>query len=116
MTHRQNAVDLLTHYLRKAVGTWGHDNDLEVQELVDSLIEATKEARQVMKDQPTQEQLKALREFASRNGRNWKSALNAKWMNGAYDWDVDDSASLQQIRNNLGPSWLITYKLPKGGR
>jgi hypothetical protein len=53
----------------------------------------------------TDEQLHALRAFAARHGRTWKAQLREAWMSGQYD-DADDSATLQQIRNTLGPQWL----------
>ncbi len=59
--------------------------------------------------QPTPEQLAALRQFARLEGRTWKSALRESWMNGVYRSDVD-SASLQQVRNAFGPSWLVRFR------
>lgn len=53
-------------------------------------------------------QLDALKSFAARNGRYWKSALRQKWETGVYD-SQDDSASLQQIRNSFGCVWLGKY-------
>jgi hypothetical protein len=58
------------------------------------------------------EQEAALAAFANRNGRTWKSKLRDIWMTGHYSSD-DNSASLQQVRNQFGPSWLVNYKLPK---
>lgn len=59
---------------------------------------------------PSPEQLAALERFAARQGRDWKYALNIVWMNGSYGNIGDDSAYLQQIRNNFGPQWLETYE------
>ena len=61
----------------------------------------------------TTEQLAALQAFASANGRLWKSALNVAWSTGRYDDynGTDDVASLQQVRNALGPSWLKRFSL-----
>jgi hypothetical protein len=56
---------------------------------------------------PTHEQIEALRQYAAEHGRNWKSQLNADWMNG------QSSGPLQQIRNQFGPSWLVRFQLPK---
>jgi len=56
----------------------------------------------------TFEQLAALKAFAARNGRYWKSALRHKWETGLYD-SQDDSANLQQIRNSFGCVWLGKY-------
>lgn len=57
----------------------------------------------------TREQVNALRDFERRNGRYWKSKLHDIWMTGDYGYE-DDSASLQQIRNQFGPSWLVKFK------
>jgi hypothetical protein len=55
----------------------------------------------------TAEQLKAIKEYAAANGRNWKSALR-------HDWETGQSyGDLQQIRNSFGPSWLVNFRLPK---
>ncbi len=61
--------------------------------------------------QATPAQIKALREYAARNGRLWKSKLRECWMTGSYERG-DDSMNLQQVRNNLGPSWLIRFRIP----
>lgn len=58
---------------------------------------------------PTIEQVAALRKFKAKYPGCWKSRLNQAWMNGVYDSD-DDSMHLQQIRNELGPSWLARFK------
>lgn len=57
------------------------------------------------------EQLQALRCFAERNGRTWKSKLSQCWMTGQYPDNCDVSALLQ-VRNQFGPSWLVRFKLP----
>lgn len=49
---------------------------------------------------PTQEQLKALLDFAAENGRGWKVKLDEVWMKAS------GGPHLQQVRNNFGPSWL----------
>ena len=51
--------------------------------------------------------LAALRAYAARRGRYWKSALLADWLAGRSEGD------LQAIRNAFGPSWLMKFKLPK---
>lgn len=61
-------------------------------------------------DELTDKQHTALCAFAKRNGRDWKWALSTIWTNGLYD-SYDDAPSLQQIRNNLGPAWLVNFKL-----
>jgi hypothetical protein len=65
-----------------------------------------------MTPQLTQVQLEALIRFAHRNGRRWKSALVHAWITGDYD-NWDDVGYLQQIKNQLGRSWLVNYQLPK---
>lgn len=60
----------------------------------------------------TSEQLKAVQTYAANNGRQWKRLLNHAWMTGDYQVE-DDSASLQQIRNSFGPSWLVRFRLPQ---
>lgn len=67
--------------------------------------------RTTMSKRPTMEQMEALRAFASTHGRNWKSVLRDSWMSGIYPTDCD-SASLQQVRNAFGPSWLVRFRLP----
>ena len=67
-------------------------------------------------NQPTAEQLKAIRQFASVNGPRWKSELRYLWETGAYHRAAlggADSAYLQQIRNQFGPGWLKTFKISK---
>lgn len=68
-----------------------------------------------MKPELTAEQLSALRQWADKHGRNWKQSLRDAWMNGMYD-GFEGSNCLQQIRNTFGPSWLVTFRLPKEGR
>jgi hypothetical protein len=71
-------------------------------------------ADKARKNTPSPEQLAAIRRFAERHGRTWKSALNAAWMRVAYDFtarESGDDALLQQVRNNFGPSWLHTFQL-----
>lgn len=55
----------------------------------------------------TPEQLAVLQEYASQNGRTWKSKLWNEWMNATASWP------LMQIRNQFGPSWLVRFRLPK---
>lgn len=55
---------------------------------------------------PTAEQIAALQAYAAKNGRTWKDKLMTDWMNGRAQ------GSLQQVRNDFGPSWLARYKLP----
>lgn len=54
----------------------------------------------------------ALRKYAVKHGRRWKSVLNHVWMGGA---PYDDGGVLRGLRNTHGPSWLHAYRLPKAG-
>lgn len=47
--------------------------------------------------------------FKAEHGRTWKFKLLVMWAN-AQDAQQEDGHLLRQIRNDLGPSWLI--KLP----
>lgn len=53
-----------------------------------------------------QEELDALKAFAARHGRNWKSVLREAWMNAS------EPGILQQLRNDrgFGPSGLIAFR------
>lgn len=66
------------------------------------------------REQPTAEQIEALRAFREGNGRAWKSKLNQAWQTGRYNdfYAVERQDLLQQVRNTFGPSWLIRFKLP----
>ena len=57
----------------------------------------------------TPEQLKALLHYQQMYGRYWKDHLRANWEGGDYSYGVNSSA-LQQLRNTLGPVWLIAYR------
>jgi hypothetical protein len=61
--------------------------------------------------QLTVEQHDALAEFARYNGRTWKAELRQAWMTGHYPAITKDTASLQQVRNSFGPTWLTRFKL-----
>ncbi len=56
-----------------------------------------------------QEELDALKAFANRHGRNWKSVLREAWMNAS------EPGILQQLRNDhgFGPSGLISFRFDK---
>ena len=61
----------------------------------------------------TKKQQEALDAFRQYNGRYWKSELRKKWERAHYTGvSSDHAASLQQIRNNLGPEWLAKYREP----
>jgi hypothetical protein len=59
----------------------------------------------------TTEEQAALRAWAAEQGRTWKAALRDAWETGNYGGSEHD-AELQRIRNKLGPSWLVKYRLP----
>lgn len=61
---------------------------------------------------PTAEQARALLDFAARNGRSWRMKLNDAWATGR-DAEWPDGALLRQVRNNLGPSWLMRVTVAK---
>lgn len=63
-----------------------------------------------MADTPTAEQLEAIKAFAKKHGRSWKQELNDAWMDGS-DAQEPNGHLLRQVRNNLGPRWLIKFKL-----
>lgn len=58
----------------------------------------------------TSAQYNALADFSAYNGRTWKSVLRHAWMTGHYPSITKDTASLQQIRNTFGPSWLTRFR------
>jgi len=64
--------------------------------------------------QPTPEQLEALKAYATLHGRKWKHKLNLAWVYCDYE-GFADSHLLQQIRNQFGPTWLTHFRLPKEG-
>lgn len=61
---------------------------------------------------PNLDQLIALADFASANGRRWKAALRHCWETGNYE-AAPGSNFLQQLRNECGPSWLTDHKLDR---
>jgi hypothetical protein len=60
---------------------------------------------------PTPEQQSALTAFAQRSGRYWKARLLRLWDTGR-DENEPEGPLLRQVRNNLGPSFLVDYRLP----
>lgn len=61
---------------------------------------------------PTAEQIEAMKRFAAAHGRCWKQELREAWMSGYYPQtglQENDDAYLQQVRNTLGPGWLIKW-------
>ncbi|SCB37455.1 hypothetical protein [Rhizobium hainanense] len=59
---------------------------------------------------PTHDEQAALRAYAVRHGRRWKSILGNVWMGGPPH---DDGGILRRLRNTHGPTWLQSYRLPK---
>lgn len=53
------------------------------------------------------EQVDAMRAYRDPHGRRWKSLL-AEW----HSSTGDEGPELRQVRNTLGPSWLLTDRLP----
>lgn len=58
----------------------------------------------------TDEQLAELERFQAQYGRNWKSTLRFCWETGMYPTSAS-GVPLQQLRNELGPSWLNAYRI-----
>jgi hypothetical protein len=56
--------------------------------------------------------LQVLRQVRDKLGRNYKSVIREAWMSGNYEiaglseW----GNRLQQIRNALGPTWLVNAR------
>lgn len=67
----------------------------------------------VMDDLST-EQAATLRQYAGLYGEGWKTRLMDEWRDG-YRWHPKEleTAYLQQIRNNFGPSWLGKVDITK---
>jgi hypothetical protein len=59
----------------------------------------------------------ALQIFAKANGRRWKSVLSDEYWYKARLFETAEfpnaGSILHCLRNDLGPSWLASYKLPK---
>lgn len=80
----------------KALGlkTQGKKSDL-----IDRLVSAT----------PTAEQMQAVKDYAETVGEGWKDSLLVDWRrSGTQVWALRDRYHLlQQVRNTLGPKWLV---------
>jgi hypothetical protein len=62
----------------------------------------------------TKEQFEAIVAWANIYGRTWKRELSLAWFNGDYGYgNREISGYLQQIRNDLGPEWLVKFNLKK---
>lgn len=57
----------------------------------------------------TPEQVDALRRYAKKHGRTWKSKLRDAWMGMPPH---DDAGTLRGLRNSHGPTWLDRFRLP----
>ncbi len=55
----------------------------------------------------TESEHAAMSAYALENGRYWKARLRDDWMNART------TGILQALRNSHGPSWLVSYSLPK---
>ncbi len=55
----------------------------------------------------TDEEVAALRAYKAREGRSWKTALWAAWMN------AQPAGLLLDLRGSHGPTWLASYRMPK---
>lgn len=53
----------------------------------------------------TTEEIAAIRAFAAEHGRYWKAELRRQWMNASA------APILHRLRNRLGPSWLVKFRL-----
>ena len=59
----------------------------------------------------TEDQRAALSAYCEKNGQAWKEKLKVSWTTGSYKGlDNNQSALLQQVRNQLGPEWLAQLK------
>lgn len=56
----------------------------------------------------TDAQRAALKAFAKKHGRSWKSRLQDLWRSASA------SPELHRLRNTHGPRWLATFKLDDG--
>lgn len=62
----------------------------------------------------TDEELAAIKAWKDVYGKAWKKCLHNAWMAVYYPGLDDNTAStLQRIRNQRGPSWLVNFHLPK---
>ena len=57
----------------------------------------------------TLKQHQALKAYAEKHGRNWKSKLKEDWRMGR-DEQHEGGGYLRQIRNIFGPVWLSKFK------
>jgi hypothetical protein len=66
----------------------------------------------------TPDELTAVRAFADAHGAGWKNKLNNVYWYNARQWrgpngtDEATGVALHRLRNELGPRWLASFKLP----
>jgi hypothetical protein len=53
----------------------------------------------------TDEQYRALQDYAAKHGSRWKAMLMDSWQRGG-----DHGPLLQQVRNTFGPSWITGFR------
>lgn len=70
-----------------------------------------REAAVLEQTEPTREQLVALWAWQSAMGKQWRSKLLTAWEHAGAGFPAYTPA-LQQLRNALGPTWLVRFKLP----
>lgn len=58
------------------------------------------------------EQHAAIKDFAKKYGRSWKAELLNRWLDGR-DAREPNGHFLRQVRNQLGPQWLQSFRLEK---
>ena len=63
----------------------------------------------------TTEELGALKEFAEKNGPDWKRALNDCWIKGSDVNAIEDGHLLRRVRNKIGPSGLADIEFVESG-
>ena len=79
-----------------------HQSIIFIEVMHMSKVKST-EDRTVIDRQPTGIQIDALRRYAQEEGRYWKLRLLDDWTNGRT------VGPLQEVRNQLGPSWLLKH-------
>jgi hypothetical protein len=72
--------------------------------------EHTPPALALAPSKPTHDQMRALSDWRSLVGRQWKSKLLAAW-EVAGEGVRGYTPALQQLRNQFGPSWLVRAKI-----
>ena len=87
--------------------------DIDISKVVDPLLAKSQEIATPMPEPLalTREQRAAVLSFEQKHGDDWKDKLSSAWTTGKYKgMDKEQSASLQQVRNNFGPEWLADLK------